>query len=97
MTKPTVCSLRLSLLLALLASAAASATGQDDAAWRYRLAADYSRARGGLSMLVAEPGEKFAYGPSYYFAFGELLSRKLAPRGRPSSSTFAAGCSIPSA
>jgi len=31
---------------------------------------------------VAEPGEKFAYGPSYYFAFGELLSRKLAPRIR---------------
>ena len=44
MTKPTVCSLRLSFLLALLASAAASATGQDDAAWRYRLAAASSRA-----------------------------------------------------
>ncbi len=29
---------------------------------------------------VAEPGEKFKYGPSYYFAFGELLRRKLEPR-----------------
>lgn len=31
--------------------------------------------------LISKPGELFAYGPSHFFAFGELLKRKLAPRG----------------
>ncbi|MCP4752467.1 MAG: serine hydrolase, partial [Proteobacteria bacterium] len=30
---------------------------------------------------VADPGTLFAYGPSHYFAFGELMKRKLKPRG----------------
>jgi CubicO group peptidase (beta-lactamase class C family) len=29
---------------------------------------------------VAEPGAAFAYGPSHFYAFGELLQRKLAAR-----------------
>jgi CubicO group peptidase (beta-lactamase class C family) len=29
---------------------------------------------------VAEPGTSFVYGPSYFYALGELMTRKLAPR-----------------
>lgn len=29
---------------------------------------------------LGDPGERFRYGPSHYYAFGELLRRKLEPR-----------------
>lgn len=32
---------------------------------------------------TAEPGSKFEYGPSHFYAFGELLRRKLAASGLP--------------
>ena len=30
---------------------------------------------------ISDPGERFRYGPAHYYAFGEVLRRKLAPRG----------------
>jgi arylsulfatase A-like enzyme/CubicO group peptidase (beta-lactamase class C family) len=35
-----------------------------------------------LSPMLAEPGTRFAYGPVPYQVFGELLRRKLLPRGQ---------------
>ncbi len=32
---------------------------------------------------TSDPGERFRYGPSHYYAFGELLSRKLKSADRP--------------
>lgn len=35
-----------------------------------------------LSMpLLSAPGERFRYGPAHYYAFGELMRRRLEPRG----------------
>lgn len=31
--------------------------------------------------LLSAPGERFRYGPSHYYAFGELMRRRLEPRG----------------
>lgn len=41
---------------------------------------DRNRAALGVEMLSA-PGERFRYGPSHYYAFGEVLRRRLEPRG----------------
>lgn len=31
--------------------------------------------------VLSEPGTRFRYGPSHYYAFGELMRRRLEPRG----------------
>ena len=33
--------------------------------------------------MVSEPGERFRYGPSHFYAFGAMLERKLAAAGKP--------------
>ncbi|MFN7020491.1 MAG: serine hydrolase, partial [Phycisphaerales bacterium] len=38
---------------------------------------------------VAEPGEKFMYGPSHFYAFGELLERKLRASDLPQKTVMA--------
>jgi CubicO group peptidase (beta-lactamase class C family) len=37
---------------------------------------------------VAAPGDRFQYGPSHFYAFGELLQRKLQHSGRPEKTTL---------
>ena len=38
--------------------------------------------------MTGKPGEQFRYGPSHYYAFGELLQRKLAASTQPQKTVF---------
>ncbi len=52
-----------------------NASGGEEVRDHYQAAID--------AKVVSEPGEKFRYGPSHFYAFGAMLERKLAASGRP--------------